>query len=59
MRGAIEMGKKSLTKKLKLAKAERQNHRLPPFVYVRSKRRFTQNSERRNWRTDKLRIKEE
>lgn len=52
------MGKKTLTKKLRLAKAERQNHRLPPFVYLRSKRRFTQNIVRRSWRTDKLRIKE-
>ena len=57
--GAIEMGKKSLSKKLRLAKAERQNKRLPPFVYLRSKRRFTQNASRRSWRTDKLRIKDE
>lgn len=53
------MGKKSLSKKLKLAKSERQNHRLPPFVYLRSKRRFTQNPSKRNWRTDKLRIKDD
>ncbi len=52
------MGKKTLSKKLKLAKAERQNHRLPPFVYLRSKRRFTQNATRRNWRTDKLRTED-
>lgn len=52
------MGKKSLAKKLKLANAERKNHRLPPFVYLRSKRRFTQNIKRRNWRTDKLRTEE-
>ena len=50
------MGKKTLDKKLKLAKAEKKNHRLPPFVYLRSKKRFTQNIKRRSWRTDKLRI---
>lgn len=52
------MGKKTLAKKQRLAKAENQNRRLPPFVYLRSKRRFTQNNVRRNWRTEKLRIEE-
>lgn len=52
------MGKKTLTKKLKLSKAERQNRRLPLFVTARTKRKVQQNNKRRTWRTDKLRIKE-
>lgn len=53
------MGKKSLNKKKRLAKAERQNRRLPPFVMLRTKRKVQSNNKRRNWRTDKLAIKEE
>ena len=50
------MGKKTLDKKKRLAKAERQNRRLPVFVAIRTKRKVTTNSIRRDWRTDKLRI---
>ena len=53
------MSKKDIKKKLKLAKAERQNHRLPLFVAIRTKRKVTANNVRRNWRTDKLRIENE
>jgi large subunit ribosomal protein L39e len=53
------MGKKSLAKKIRLAKACRKTRRLPAFVMVRTKRKVTQNRSRRAWRTDKLRIKEE
>lgn len=49
------MSKKTLNKKMKLAKAERQNKRLPIFVTIRTKRKLTMNSKRRNWRTEKLR----
>ena len=52
------MSKKTLGKKLRLGKAERQNHRLPLFVAIRTHRKVTTNSIRRNWRTDKLRIEE-
>ncbi len=52
------MSKKTLAKKMRLAKAERQNKRLPVFVTIRTKRKVTSNSKRRNWRTEKLRIKE-
>jgi len=52
------MGKKTLNKKKRLAKAERQNKRLPVFVTIRTKRKVTTNTKRRSWRTDKLRIKE-
>ncbi len=52
----IIMSKKTVMKKLKLAKAERQNKRLPLFVTIRTKRKFVSNIKRRNWRTKKLRI---
>ncbi|HIH23227.1 TPA: 50S ribosomal protein L39e [Candidatus Micrarchaeota archaeon] len=52
------MGHKGLTKKMRLAKAERQNKRLPVFVTIRTKRKVQANNKRRTWRTDKLRIKE-
>lgn len=50
------MGKKELSKKLKLAKAERQNKRLPVFITIRTKRKLQTNEKRRNWRTQKLRV---
>ena len=50
------MGKKDLTHKLRLAKAERQNKRLPVFVTIRTKRKVQSNNTRRTWRTDKLKI---
>ncbi len=48
------MTKKTLMKKKRLGKATRQNRRLPVFVAVRTKRKVTQNSKRRTWRTQKL-----
>ena len=53
------MSKRSLDKKKKLAKATRKNRRIPAFVIARTKRKVSQNRFRRDWRTDKLRIKEE
>ncbi|MEK6982238.1 MAG: 50S ribosomal protein L39e [Candidatus Micrarchaeota archaeon] len=53
------MGNKTLIKKSKLAKAERQNRRLPLFVTIRTKRKVGFNRIKRTWRTDKLRIKDE
>jgi large subunit ribosomal protein L39e len=54
----IIMGKKGLKKKMRLARATRQNKRLPLFVTVRTKRKVRFNNSTRAWRTDKLRIKE-
>lgn len=48
--------KKTLLRKKRLAKATRQNKRIPLFVTIRTKRRLVQNIKRRNWRTHKLRI---
>ena len=53
------MSKKSGDKKKRLIKAKKKNRRLPPFVILRTNREITYNPDRRNWRTDKLRIKEE
>lgn len=50
--------KKSYARKRRLAKATRQNRRLPVFVIVRTKRKITQNSRRRNWRTAKLKARQ-
>lgn len=51
------MTKKSLQRKMILAKKERQNKRLPVFVTVRTKRKVQTNNKRRNWRTDKMHLK--
>lgn len=52
------MGKKELGKKMKLAKAERKIKRIPAFVMARTDREVTHNRNKRDWRTDKLRISE-
>lgn len=53
------MGSKGLEKKKKLAKEKRKTKRLPAFVIIRTKRKVMQNRRRRDWRTDKLGIKDE
>jgi len=50
------MSKKGLNKKKRLAKANRRNRRIPPFVFLKTNRRVTANRYRRDWRTDKLHI---
>lgn len=52
------MGRKGLDKKKRLAKAKNEIRRIPAFVIIRTKRKVTSNRRRRDWRTDKLRIKE-
>jgi len=52
-------GNKSQKKKLALAKKLRQNRRVPIFVMAKTARRVTRNSEARNWRRKKLKVKEE
>ncbi len=46
-------------KKRRLARAAKKNRRIPPFVMLKTNRRVTVNRYRRDWRTDKLDIKEE
>jgi large subunit ribosomal protein L39e len=50
----INMGKKTLKKKLRLAKANRRNRRLPAFIAAKTRLRVRFNRHRRNWRTQKL-----
>jgi large subunit ribosomal protein L39e len=44
------MGKKSKAKKKRLAKLERQNNRVPPWVILKTNREVQRNPKRRNWR---------
>jgi len=54
------MGKKSLKKKLRLAKKLRQNRgRVPYFIMLKTARNVIFNPVRRHWRRNKLKIKEE
>ena len=53
------MGIRSLTKKKRLAKANRQIKRIPAFVIARTRGRVTYNRRRRDWRTHKLRIEDD
>ena len=54
------MGKKSLKKKLRLAKKLRQNRgRVPYFIMLKTARKVIFNPVRRHWRRNKLKIKEE
>ncbi len=47
---------KSFRKKLALAKALKQNRRIPVFVIARTKRRVMRNPKARHWRGRKLRL---
>ena len=48
------MGVTTLSKKMRLSKANRQIKRIPAFVMIRTKRKVSYNRRRRDWRTDKL-----
>lgn len=48
------MGKKSLGKKKRLAKASKQNRRVPAWVVMKTDREFQQHDKRHNWRRSKL-----
>ena len=52
------MSKKNLRKKMRLSKESRKIRRIPAFVMIRTNRKVTHNRRNRNWRTEKLRIKE-
>ncbi len=45
---------KPLARKLRLAKAGKQNRALPAWVIVKTMRKFTFNPVRRHWRVNKL-----
>jgi large subunit ribosomal protein L39e len=44
------MGKKSKAKKKRLAKLDRQNVQVPPWVILKTDREVQRNPKRRNWR---------
>ncbi len=48
--------KSSALKKV-LSKALSQNRRVPLFVVAKTKRRVSRNTEQRNWRSSKLKVK--
>ncbi|MHC1579747.1 MAG: 50S ribosomal protein L39e [Candidatus Alkanophagales archaeon] len=50
------MGKKVLGRKLKLAKALKQNRRVPAWVIIRTNRRVVTHPKRRHWRRTKLKL---
>ncbi len=45
---------KALAKKLRLAKAAKQNRRVPVWVILRTDRKVMTHPKRRNWRRTKL-----
>jgi len=45
---------KPLARKLRLAKAAKQNVAVPAWVVIKTMRRFTFNPRRRHWRVSKL-----
>ena len=48
-----------MKKKMRLGKALKRNRRIPVLAMVRTKRKVQHNKFQRNWRSRKLRIKEE
>lgn len=52
------MKAKSSKLKMKLAKALKQNRRIPLFVVAKTKRKISRNSKTRNWRARKLSLHE-
>jgi large subunit ribosomal protein L39e len=50
MKRGDNMGKKSKSKKKRLAKLERQNSRVPAWVMMKTDREVMRNPKQRNWR---------
>ena len=50
---------KSKERKLKLVTAAKRNRRIPLFVAATTKRKVTFNRFKRNWRTNKMKVKKE
>lgn len=48
------MGKKSLGKKVRLARIAKRNRRVPAWVVMATNRRFQQHPKRHHWRRSKL-----
>ena len=53
----VPMTRKTTKVKAMLGRALKQNRRIPIFVIAKTNRKITQNSERRHWRSQKLKIR--
>lgn len=51
------MSKKSLVKKIMLAKKIKQNRAIPLFIVAKTKRKVRTNNKKRQWRSKKLKLK--
>lgn len=51
------MSKKTPRKKSMLGRKIKQNRRIPLFVISKTNRKVVQNRERRNWRSQKLKMR--
>ncbi|MEA2074721.1 MAG: 50S ribosomal protein L39e [Euryarchaeota archaeon] len=49
-------GKNTVGRKIRLAKANRQNRRVPAWIMVKTSRRVTTHPKRRHWRRSKLKV---
>jgi len=49
-------GKNTRGRKIRLAKANAQNRRVPAWIMVRTNRHVTTHPQRRNWRRTKLKL---
>jgi len=56
-KGEIMSKIKTPRKKATLGKMIKRNRRIPLFVIAKTNRKVTQNSERRNWRNQKLKMR--
>ncbi|MGB3908801.1 MAG: 50S ribosomal protein L39e [Methanomethylovorans sp.] len=51
------MSQNSKGQKIRLAKAHRQNHRVPTWVIIKTARKVVGHPKRRNWRRSDLDVK--
>jgi large subunit ribosomal protein L39e len=52
----MAFGKNTKGKKIRLAKANRQNKRVPAWIMVKTSRRVATHPKRRHWRRTKLKV---
>ncbi|RZN36858.1 MAG: 50S ribosomal protein L39e [Methanophagales archaeon ANME-1-THS] len=50
------MSKNTKGKKIRLAKANKQNRRVPAWIMLKTSRRVTTHPKRRQWRRTKLKV---
>jgi large subunit ribosomal protein L39e len=52
----MAMGKNTIGKKIRLAKANNQNRRVPAWIIVKTNRKVSTHPKRRHWRRNKLKV---